>query len=140
VSPVAKWYETCFNSAGIFTTSKNSHCKFSVLPADLKFLDAHFDMVAEPSTESVKPGTKPVFLLRMTAEDTFSGKVDLSCSGGPVGSKCVLSQNSIGLNSWANVAAFIELPTGAKPGTYPVSFTGTAGGQTVEETGSFTLN
>jgi hypothetical protein len=41
-SPLAKWYETCFDSNGVFTTSKNSHCKFSVLPEDLKFLDAAF--------------------------------------------------------------------------------------------------
>lgn len=38
VSPVAKWYETCFDANGQFTTANNSQCKFSVLPADLKFL------------------------------------------------------------------------------------------------------
>jgi hypothetical protein len=39
VSPLAKWYETCFDANGVFTVSKNKNCKFSVLPADLKFLD-----------------------------------------------------------------------------------------------------
>ena len=38
VSPVAQWYQTCFDSNGVFTTAKNRHCKFSVLPADLQFL------------------------------------------------------------------------------------------------------
>jgi hypothetical protein len=38
ISPLARWYETCFDSNGVFTTSKNSKCKFSVLPSDLKFL------------------------------------------------------------------------------------------------------
>jgi hypothetical protein len=38
ISPVARWYETCFDANGVFTTSKNSKCKFSVLPNDLKFL------------------------------------------------------------------------------------------------------
>ena len=37
-SPVAKWYQACFDANGVFTTTKNSQCKFSVLPADLKFL------------------------------------------------------------------------------------------------------
>jgi len=37
-SPLARWYETCFDSNGVFTTTKNSHCKFSVLPGGLKFL------------------------------------------------------------------------------------------------------
>lgn len=38
VSPVAKWYQTCFDANGVFTTAKNAKCKFSVLPQDLKFL------------------------------------------------------------------------------------------------------
>jgi hypothetical protein len=38
ISPLARWYETCFDSNGVFTTTKNSHCKFCVLPDDLKFL------------------------------------------------------------------------------------------------------
>jgi len=36
VSPLAKWYQTCFDANGALTTAKNAHCKFSVLPADLK--------------------------------------------------------------------------------------------------------
>jgi hypothetical protein len=32
ISPLAKWYQTCFDSNGVFTTSKNRDCKFSVLP------------------------------------------------------------------------------------------------------------
>jgi hypothetical protein len=39
-SPLAIWYETCFDDNGAFTTSKNKHCKFSVLPQDLLFLFA----------------------------------------------------------------------------------------------------
>ncbi|MGH9443570.1 MAG: hypothetical protein ACRD16_14985 [Thermoanaerobaculia bacterium] len=37
-SPLAKWYQTCFDSNGNFTTAKNARCKFSVLPGDLKGL------------------------------------------------------------------------------------------------------
>lgn len=36
VSRVAKWYQTCFDSNGVFTTAVNSKCKFSVLANDLK--------------------------------------------------------------------------------------------------------
>ena len=35
VSPVAKWYQTCFDANGVFTTAVNAKCKFSVLPGDL---------------------------------------------------------------------------------------------------------
>jgi hypothetical protein len=38
VSPLAKWYRTCFDSNGVFTTAKNAHCKFSVTREDLEFL------------------------------------------------------------------------------------------------------
>jgi hypothetical protein len=38
VSPLAKWYQTCFDANGVFTTAKNANCKFSVTPQDLKFL------------------------------------------------------------------------------------------------------
>ena len=38
ISPLATWYRTCFDENGMFTTAKNSHCKFSVLPKDLEFL------------------------------------------------------------------------------------------------------
>ena len=38
VSPLARWYTTCFDANGVFTVSKNSHCKFSVKPQDLVFL------------------------------------------------------------------------------------------------------
>ena len=37
-SPLARWYETCFDTNGAFTVAKNKNCKFSVTPADLKFL------------------------------------------------------------------------------------------------------
>ena len=37
-SPLAKWYQTCFYANGVFTTSKNPSCKFSVTPQDLQFL------------------------------------------------------------------------------------------------------
>ena len=37
-SPLAQWYETCFDSNGVFTTANNKNCKFSVDPADLKLL------------------------------------------------------------------------------------------------------
>ena len=36
VSPLARWYRTCFDSSGAFTTAQNARCRFSVLPADLK--------------------------------------------------------------------------------------------------------
>lgn len=38
VSPLLKWYQTCFDANGVFTTAKNSQCKFSVTPSALKFL------------------------------------------------------------------------------------------------------
>lgn len=38
VSPLAKWYQTCFDGNGVFTTAKNANCEFSVTPQDLKFL------------------------------------------------------------------------------------------------------
>ncbi|HET7452751.1 MAG TPA: hypothetical protein VFL12_08420, partial [Thermoanaerobaculia bacterium] len=38
VSQLAKWYQTCFDSNGMLTTANNAHCKFSVLPADLKLI------------------------------------------------------------------------------------------------------
>ena len=37
-SPLAKWYQTCFDANGAFTTSKNSNCRFSVTPQALQFL------------------------------------------------------------------------------------------------------
>lgn len=36
VSPLLKWYQTCFDANGVFTTAKNAACKFSVTPAALK--------------------------------------------------------------------------------------------------------
>ena len=38
VSPGARWYQTCFDANGVFTTAINGKCKFSVLPGDLKGL------------------------------------------------------------------------------------------------------
>ena len=38
VSHLANWYQTCFDESGMFTTAKNKHCKFSVLPKDIAFL------------------------------------------------------------------------------------------------------
>jgi hypothetical protein len=38
ISPLARWYRTCFDSNGAFTTSKNKNCKFSVFSQDLEFL------------------------------------------------------------------------------------------------------
>lgn len=38
VAPTWKWYQTCFDQNGVFTTAYNSNCKFSVTPDVLKFL------------------------------------------------------------------------------------------------------
>jgi len=38
VSPLAKWYQTCFDANGVFSTAKNANCKFSVTPQNLKLL------------------------------------------------------------------------------------------------------
>jgi hypothetical protein len=37
-APTWKWYQTCFDANGVFTTAKNKNCKFSVTPDSLKFL------------------------------------------------------------------------------------------------------
>jgi hypothetical protein len=37
-SPLETWYRTCFDATGVFTPSQNPHCKFSVHPQDLEFL------------------------------------------------------------------------------------------------------
>ena len=38
LSPLAKWYQTCFDANGVFTTARNKNCKFSVTSQDLQFL------------------------------------------------------------------------------------------------------
>lgn len=38
-APTWKWYQTCFDSNGNFTTAKNKNCKYSVTPDDLQFLN-----------------------------------------------------------------------------------------------------
>jgi hypothetical protein len=37
-APTWKWYQTCFDANGVFTTAKNKNCKFSVTPDALKFI------------------------------------------------------------------------------------------------------
>ena len=37
-SPLAMWYQACFDAAGVFTTSMNPNCKFSVTAQDLAAL------------------------------------------------------------------------------------------------------
>lgn len=39
ISPIWNWYQTCFDNNGVFTTAKNSNCKYSVTAQDLKFLN-----------------------------------------------------------------------------------------------------
>jgi hypothetical protein len=138
-SPLAKWYETCFDSSGAFTTSQNSHCKFSVLPGDLKFLNAHFDLTVDPPSETLTPGNSAIFILKINSEDDFSGQVNLSCSGGPPGSKCILSPQSVPVNSWASVASMVQFPKDSKAGTYTVTFAGTSGSLSGTTSASFTL-
>jgi hypothetical protein len=36
-SPLAKWYKACFDVRGVFTTSKDSKCKFDVTPGVVNY-------------------------------------------------------------------------------------------------------
>src|ERR1019366_4172916 len=49
---------------------------------------AGFTIDPDPDSQTVKRGNLAAFLLRLNSTNGFKGSVNLSCSGGPPGSKC----------------------------------------------------
>jgi hypothetical protein len=69
----------------------------------------------------------------------FNGKVTLSCSGGPAGSKCGDLPQTVKVNGVAYAVSGILFPVTTTPGTYTITFTGVSGSLTNTATAKFTV-
>ncbi len=106
---------------------------FSVISA------ASFTITPNPSAETVKRGVLAAFLLQLKSVNGFNGKVTLSCSGGPAGSRCADLPQTVHVNGTAYSISGILFPASTKPGTYIVTFRGVSGVLTETATAKFTV-
>jgi len=91
-----------------------------------------FSLKLSPNTETVPPGHMGVYTLNITSTG-FQGVINLTCAGGPPGSKCTVVPNSVTINSasgTASVSIDFAVPKGASKGTFTITVTGKGGGLT----------
>jgi hypothetical protein len=98
---------------------------------------AAFTIIPTPSTETINRGVLGGFILTLKSLDGFSGKVTLSCSGGPAGSYCADLPQTVNLNGTAYAISGILFPKTAAAGTYTITFTGTSGAIVEQATATF---
>lgn len=98
-----------------------------------------FSITPTPGAETILRGNIAAFILNLKSVNGFSGRVKLSCSGGPAGSYCVNFPMTVGLNGTAKAVSGIFFPKNAKQGTYVVTFTGISGTLTNTATAKFTV-
>jgi len=100
-----------------------------------------FTITADPGSETIKRGVLAAFLLDVQSVNGFSGKVKLTCSGGPKGAECAdLPQTvQVNANKTAYAVSGILFPASTAPGTYTITFTGTSGSLTETGTATFTV-
>jgi hypothetical protein len=89
---------------------------------------AAFTITPTPSHETIYRGDVAAFLLELKAASGFTGKVTLSCSGGPSGSYCADFPMTVSFNKGIALAiSGVFFPAKTTPGTYTLTFTGTSG-------------
>jgi hypothetical protein len=89
---------------------------------------AAFTITPTPSRETIYRGDVAAFLLELKAASGFTGKVTLSCSGGPSGSYCADFPLTVSFNKGIALAiSGVFFPAKTTPGTYTLTFTGTSG-------------
>jgi hypothetical protein len=99
---------------------------------------AAFTITPTPSSETIYRGDIAAFLLELKAASGFSGKVTLSCSGGPSGSYCADFPMTVSFSKGIALAiAGIYFPPTTAPGTHTLTFTGTSG--SITDTASATF-
>jgi hypothetical protein len=98
-----------------------------------------FTITPEPGSETIKRGDVAAFLLVVQSVNGFKGNVTLSCSGGPVGSKCADLPQTISVNGKALAISGILFPKSTVPGVYTLTFTGKSGSLTNSATAKFTV-
>jgi len=89
---------------------------------------AAFTITPTPSRETIYRGDVAAFLLELKAASGFTGKVTLSCSGGPSGSYCADFPLTVSFNKGIALAiSGVFFPAATTPGTYTLTFTGASG-------------
>ena len=99
----------------------------------------NFTITPIPSSETVNRGVIGAFILQLNSVNHFNGKVTLSCSGGPAGTKCADFPQTVPVNGTAYAISGILFPMNTPPSTYTITFTGVSGSITNTATAKFTV-
>jgi hypothetical protein len=102
---------------------------------------APFTITPNPAKEQINLGVLASFTLQINSQDSFSGSIKLTCSGGPAGATCFNLPMTVLLlpNGQALAVSGILFPLNTAPGTYTMTFTGASGSLTTSATAQFTV-
>ncbi len=104
---------------------------FTVTPA------ASFAITATPPAEVVYRERLGGVILKLQSVKGFNGKVTLSCSGGPAGTKCADLPGTVTVNATAYAISGVLFPANTPDGTYTI--TGVSGSLTNSRAAKFTV-
>jgi hypothetical protein len=83
----------------------------SPVAVTISTLAPSFTLTGTPSTLSIASGANGVVSLTLAANATFSGAVNLSCSGAPAKASCVVNQPSVTLTAGQSATATLVIGT-----------------------------
>jgi uncharacterized membrane protein len=131
LSTTAGNYNLSLNAAG------NGYSQTIAIPVTIA-APSTFTIMAASTAVTINSGATSQVSVTATQYGTFNSAVSLSLSGVPAGVTGSLSGSVLGAPGRGTVVATFAVSSGAKPGSYPITVTGTGGGQT--QTANIMLN
>jgi len=102
-----------------------------------------FTLTSNPSSETTWQDWQGNWLggavLTLQSQNGFQGNVQLSCAGGPAGTRCQDLPRTVPVRGTAYAVAAVSFPAKTPSGTYLVTFTGASGSVTSGTTVNFTV-
>jgi serine protease AprX len=123
--------------AAEYAGASSTNCNWATFISQVTFAApaaADFSLSATPANQSVVAGNSTSYSVTITPSGGFSSAVTLSANGLPSGASGTFSPNNQVMTS---STLSVTTTTGAPPGSYPLTITGTSG--TLTHTTSVTL-
>ena len=135
------WAHLITTSTGTYSAEWNQRNAGTYASATASFKGAssapNFTLSASPGTQSVTPGANAVYTLNVAASGGFTGTVNLSAVGLPLGSTAAFSPSSI---STSGSSTFTVITTSSTtPTSYTLTITGTSGSLTQTATATLAV-
>ena len=116
---------TGVRNGSLTLTDNNNGVAGSTQTVTLRGIGTDFTISATPATQTIPPGHKAIYEIKLKSVSGFSGRVSLRCSGGPPHSACTIFPSSVLLAETRIAKGTVTLfaPRNDDHGTFTLTFT-----------------